>query len=441
VVLAALAGCSGNAIDVELRVPGGDHPLAGADEVNLALRDGSGALLAFSRTPATNGALSLPSVARGSGYTVEVDATFASDVIARGRSCAFDVGAGSPPPVGIWFSRIGRFATTSGPASARGGAVELAWGGGALVAGGSTDGGAVASTEVYDVATGRFGSGPALATPRAGARAVDLGDGIVLVIGGAAKGAPGLEALTASHSTAEPAGFAPDVVEHAAARTGDGSVVVAGGRVDCAVIGDAWIVSQGGATVEALPPLLEARAGAVLIAASSDLFARLFVVGGLGAGGAPVAAVEIYDPASASFIASGMSLVTPRAGHTVTRLPTGLLLVVGGVDAGGAPVAAAELLDPINGQSRAVANLRVPRSAHAATMLPSGRVLVTGGIGADGNAVADVEIFETGLGSEGDFVPTAPLATPRAGHDLVPLCDGTWLVAGGGSGAEIYNPL
>lgn len=437
-----LGGCGNAAIEVQLRVPGGDHPLAGADHVAVTLRDGAGAALAFARSGASAAALTVPPVAAGDGYTVEVDATFGGDVIARGRSCAFDVSASKPPAVPVWFSRVGRFALTSAPAVARGQAAAFAWGDGAIVVGGASGGSALASTELYDVPSGTFGAGPLLATPRAGARAVLLADGTALLIGGAAKGAPALEALSAAHSTPEPAGLSPELVEHAAALASDGSVVVAGGRVGGgAALPDAWSITDGGASVEALPPMAHARAGATLTPASADAFAPLFAVGGLDDKGAPVAEVETFDPRAGVFADAGITLVTPRAGHTVTRLPTGLLLVVGGVDASGAPLASAEVIDPVNRVARAVASLRVARAHHVATMLPSGRVLVTGGLGADGAPLGDAEIFDPELGPEGDFVPTAPLDTPRADHALLPLCDGTWLVVGGGPGAEIYNPL
>jgi len=434
------AGCSNAAIDVQLRVPSGDHPLAGADHVSITLRDATGTTLAFSRASAGSGTLTLPGVGAGSGYTVEVDATFAGDVVARGRSCPFTVDASKPPAVPIWFSRIGRFATTAGPAIARADAAVFAWGTGALVTGGTSAGAVLASAELYDPVAGRFTDGMSLSTPRAGARAVTLGNGTVLVIGGAARGAPALEALSASHTTPEPAGLAPDLTGHAAALAGDGSVIVAGGLVDGNPTGDAWIITEAGASVEELPPLLHARARHTITAASADPFAPLYVVGGVDAAG-PVADIEVYDPQTRTFAAAGIKLATPRADHTVTRLPTGLLLVVGGVDAAGAPVAQAEVIDPIKRITRVIATLRTPRSRHAATLLPSGRLLVTGGLDAGGVPVTSAEIFDPALAAEGDFVPTAPLDSPRAGHAVVPLCDGTFLVVGGASGAEIYNPL
>ncbi|MGZ3439246.1 MAG: Kelch repeat-containing protein [Polyangia bacterium] len=434
------AGCSGGAIDVTLRVPGGDHPLAGADAVAVTLRDSAGLPLAFARSGASADSVRLPHVPGGTGYRVEVEATFGADVLARGRSCGFDVDAGKPPTVPIWFSRIGRFAGTAGPDVARIDGAAFAWSGGALVAGGSSAGTALATTESYDPAAAKFAAGPMLSTPRSGARAVDLGDGSVLLVGGAAKGTPAIEVLSASHSTPEPAGLAPDLIDHAAAAVGDGRVVVAGGRVGGMPTDGAWIITQAGAAVEPLPSLSHARARLTMTSAGDNLFALLFVIGGVDAAG-PVAEVETFDPATSSFAPAGVTLATPRSDHTVTRLPSGMLLVVGGTDAAGAPIATAEIIDPVARAARTVARLRTARSVHTATLLPSGRVLVTGGIDAGGATLSSAEIFDPALGAEGDFIPTASLDTPRAGHALVPLCDGTYLVVGGASGAEIYNPL
>ena len=440
-VLLFAAGCSSASIDVQLRVPSGDHPLVGAEAVAVTLRDSSAQPIAFSRGPASADAIELPHVAGGSGYTIEVDATFGADVLARGRSCSFVVDEAKPPTVPVWFSRVGRFAATAGPDIPRHDAAVFTWSDGALVAGGVSGGAAVDSTEAYDPLAGRFVAGPTLATPRAAARAVALGGGTVLIVGGAAKGAPAIEALTASHTTPEPAAFSPELVDEGVAATGGGAVIVAGGRVPGGAPTDsAWIITQAGASVEPLPAMLHARAQLTLTAASDDVFAPLYAIGGVDAAG-PVAEVEAFDPTAGAFVDTGIKLVTPRSQHTVTRLPSGLLLVVGGVDAAGAPIASAEIVDPVARSARAVATLRTARTAHAATLLPSGRVLVSGGADAGGTPLADAEIFDPALGAEGDFVPTAPLDTPRAGHALVPLCDGTFLVVGGASGAEIYNPL
>jgi hypothetical protein len=438
-IACAVAGCSSASIEVQLRVPSGDHPLAGADAVVATLRDGAGQPLAFARSSASADSILLPHVPSGAADTIEVEATFGGDVLARGRSCSFAVDAAKPPTVPVWFSRIGRFAATSGPDVARIDATIFAWGTGALVAGGASNGAPLASSEAYDPVAARFVPGPMLSTPRAGAQAVDLGDGVVLLVGGAASGAPAIETLSAARSTPEPAGVAPELVEHAIARSGAG-VVIAGGRVGGVPTDGAWLVTQAGASVEPLPPMAHARARLALAAASDDPFAPLFVIGGVDDVG-PVADVEAFDPASDSFFAPGIKLVVPRSRHTVTRLPSGLLLVVGGIDAAGAPIARAEIVDPSARTARVVASLRSARSEHAATLLPSGRILVTGGVDATGALLADAEIFDPALGVEGDFVPTTPLDSPRAGHAIVPVCDGTYVVVGGASGAEVYNPL
>ncbi|MDB4969058.1 MAG: Branched-chain amino acid transporter, amino acid-binding protein [Myxococcales bacterium] len=435
-----VAGCSSSSLDVQLRVPSGDHPLAGADAVAVGLRDAAGQLLAFTRGAPDSTTIQLARIPAGLRYTIEVAATLGGDVLARGRSCSFDVDAAKPPVVPVWFSRIGRFAPTAGPDVERADAAAFAWAGGVLLAGGTSGGAPLATTEYYDPVAAKFVPGMMLSTARAGARAVALGAGTVLLIGGASKGAPAVEALTATHSTPEPAGLAPDVVEHAAAATGNGSVVVVGGRIAGTPTDGAWIITQAGASVEALPAMAHARALATLTSSSDDLFAPLFVVGGVDAVG-PVADVEAFDPASQTFFLSGIKLTTPRSGHTVTRLTSGLFLVVGGVGATGEPIAEAEILDPIGRVARPLARLRVARSQHTATILPTGRVLISGGVDGAGTPVADAELFDPALGAEGDFVPTSPLDSARAGHAVAPLCDGTDLVVGGASGAEIYNPL
>lgn len=438
--VAWVGACSGGRVEVQLRVPAGDHPLVGADRVALSVRDGGGALLAFATSGAGASELRLPPVPAGSGYTVEVEARVGADVLARGRSCRFDVNAAAPPRVPVWFSRVGRFAPTASPHVARDGAVAVGWAGGALVAGGNGTGAPLASSESYDATTAAFRDGPMLSTGRAGAQAVDLGDGTVLIIGGAVSGAPALEALAPTHTTPEPAGLSPDLVGHAAARLGDGRVIIAGGLVAGAPTATAWLATDGGATVEAAPALGQARARLTLTATSDDRFAPLYVVGGVGAAG-PVAELELFDPVASAFSDTGLRLATPRADHSTTRLPSGLLLVVGGVDASGAPLASAELIDPAAHTVRAAGRLRTARAHHAATLLPTGRLLISGGVDASGAPMGDAEIFDPSLGADGDFVPTASLAAPRAGHTLVPLCDGTLVVVGGGAGAEIYNPL
>jgi hypothetical protein len=439
-----VAGCSNGArVELVLHVPAGDSPLRSADAVALTVLDSGGNTVAFSRGPASAASLSAGPLPAGSGFVAELTASFGSDVVARGRSCAFTVGA-TAPRVPMWFSRVGHFASTGSPRVARPGALALPWSGGALWAGGAGPAGsdgALATTEVYDPATAQFGDGPALATGRADAMGALLADGGALIAGGAAAGVAGLEALREAHSTPEPSPFSPTLTGGAMVLLGDGSVLLAGGRLPgAAPLATAWRISNGGASVDPLPAMASPRVGLTLTRLGSDRSAAVLIAGGEGGSG-PLATLELFDPFFGGFSTLPMALVTARSGASATLLPSGVVLVIGGIDAAGGPLASAEIIDVTGRGVRAAGALGSARTRHSATLLPSGRVLVAGGIDATGNPTASAEIFDPALGDEGGFVPTAPLATPRADHTLVPLCDGTFLVVGGAASAEIYNPL
>ena len=159
-------------------------------------------------------------------------------------------------------------------------------GGRVLVAGG-TDGNGItlcgcslATTEIYDPATGAFGPGPDLAAPRKHHAAAALPDGRALVAGGL-----GLGTATATTEIYDPAtgafGPGPDLAasrkHHAAAALPDGRVLVAGGL-------------------------------------------------GLGI---TLATTEIYDPATGAF-GPGLDLAVPRSDAAAAALPDGRVLVAGG---------------------------------------------------------------------------------------------------------------
>ena len=84
--------------------------------------------------------------------------------------------------------------------------------------------------------------------------------------------------------------------------------------------------------------------------------------------------VAAFNPAGGTWTVTG-SLNTPRAGHTATLLPNGVVLAAGG----GATLASAELYDPAGGSWAATGSLNTPRSDHTATLLPNDMVLVAGG--------------------------------------------------------------
>jgi hypothetical protein len=267
-----------------------------------------------------------------------------------------------------------------------------------------------------------------------------LGDGSPLVIGGAG-GFPAVESLSDGKWIAVPTLVPPGLVESAAAALGDGSVLVCGGRVGAGDPMDGgWLIGSAAGGLGPASPLVTARARHTLTLSGGDRTAALFIIGGVDAAG-PVADVEIYDPVTSSFAPYDVRLSVPRSDHSATRLQSGRILVAGGLDENGRATASAEVLDPVARRFLSAAPLTVARSGHSATLLPSGRVLIAGGLDDSGMPTASVEIFDPQLGESGGFVAAPPLSAPRAGHSVVPLCDGTMLVAGGGGGAERYVPV
>ncbi len=166
---------------------------------------------------------------------------------------------------------------------------------------------------------------------------------------------------------------------------------------------------------------------------------KVLVVGGFGA----LASAELYNPASGTWSTTG-SLATPRYGHTATLLPNGKVLVTSGFtgtnfDA----VASAELYDPASGIWSATGSLGTARAFATATLLPNGRVLVAGGNTTAGNSLSEAELYDQ---ASGNWTVTGSLNAARANHTATLLPNGKVLVAGGEDAfqdpdnLELYDP-
>jgi hypothetical protein len=206
-------------------------------------------------------------------------------------------------------------------------------GGRVLIAGGATASycGAecyLASAELYDPSTNSFVPTGSMSVPRAGATALLLPNGNVLVVGG--NEMSGLH----SHATAE--------LYHP--QTGVFSPV---GELP---------------TSDAAPQLVLLKTGQVLVIGRSGC--------------------EIYDPSASRFVLTG-GMIAARAKFGAALLSNGKVLVAGGQVGGayGDRVASTEIYDPASGTFATGPNLNYKRFKLAKTvlLLRDGRILVGGG--------------------------------------------------------------
>jgi hypothetical protein len=97
---------------------------------------------------------------------------------------------------------------------------------------------------------------------------------------------------------------------------------------------------------------------------------------------------ELYHPGTGTWTNTG-GLAVARDSFTATLLGNGQVLAVGGRDligAFGASIATVELYDPASQTWLATGDLRFSRAAHTAILLPDGNVIIAGGWYSDGTS-------------------------------------------------------
>jgi hypothetical protein len=167
---------------------------------------------------------------------------------------------------------------------------------------------------------------------------------------------------------------------------------------------------------------------------------KVLITGGQPSSGPPTSAVgtgaELYDPATATFTATGSMSVARFTGHTATLLRNGKVLVCGGRDVTSSDERAdAEIYDPVTGRFTSTGSMGTRRVDHVAVLLGNGKVLIAGGFN---NAGLSAELFDPATGT---FTPTASMAHYRyGGASGVLLGDGRALVFGYDVVGELYDP-
>jgi len=163
---------------------------------------------------------------------------------------------------------------------------------------------------------------------------------------------------------------------------------------------------------------------------------KVLIAGGWGRDLAPIATMELFDPATGMFSAAG-TMSPARVYHSATLLANGTVLIVAGQVYGGSSgsttcTSMVQIYNPDSGTFASVPSLARYQCEHVATSLSDGRVLIVGSY-ADG----EMEVFSP---ATSQFTKTGSMVTPRiAGHTATTLNDGRVLVVGGVSVSAVYT--
>jgi hypothetical protein len=264
-----------------------------------------------------------------------------------------------------------------------------------LISGGEgKDSCALASTELYDLATNSFTRGPSMRAARVRHTATVLTNGPrageVLIVGGWGPRCNGRVAL-ASTELYDPAtrSFTLGPNLHAGRQDHTATPIVSG-------------PNKG----------------------------KILIVGGMDSNFHAMASTELYNPFS-NQMETGPSMKLPRAGHTATVIPagsnSGAILIAGGNDGRTGQLATTELFDPVTARLLPGPTMKTPREEHTATVIESGpdmgEILIAGGTN-DGLELASTELYDP---QRNAFASGPDMNYPRYGH--------TATAVGGGSNA------
>lgn len=259
---------------------------------------------------------------------------------------------------------------------------------------------------------------------------------LLLVIGMSSLFLSASSAIVPSGTWAPTGDLAKTRAGAAAVLLSDGVVMIAGGSGPEGRTATVERYNLAGGTFIATASMRTARANHTATVLDDG---RVLVIGGFDADGAAINSAEIYDPATNTWAPAG-TLLHARAGHTATLLPDGRVLAAGGENGDGA-LATIEVYSPVFEEFVLVASpMTSPRMRHAAA-IAGDKVLIAGGW--DGEAaLASVDVYDPAT----DSLAAGPaMLVARAEHSATPLLSGDVLMAGGMNtegelrGAEVFR--
>jgi len=284
---------------------------------------------------------------------------------------------------------------------------------------------------------GTFTATGNLATPRAQHSATLLTSGKVLVAGGQTSASGFVP--TASMETYDPAAgaFAPAAAmgtpryAHTATLLRDGKVLLAGGMGGSA-LASAERYDPASNTVSPTGPMTTPRSNhtATLLTVGPDA-GKVLIIGGMDTASAPLASMEVFDPAAGTFAPSPAALAGGRTRHTATVLEDGRVVI-----AGGKATSEVEVYDPATRTVAVAGSMLQARSAHTATLLPGSRLLFAGGLA--GGALAGNEVCDLSKATP-TFTAVQAMGVPRRDHNAILLPNGAVLITGGTTADAGFN--
>jgi N-acetylneuraminic acid mutarotase len=310
-----------------------------------------------------------------------------------------------------------------------------------LVAGGTGDANLpLATSELYNSASGNWSSTGALNTARVSARAVLLSNGTVLVMGGCIA-SDCLGSTTKSAEIYNPStgnwmvtgAMKTARAEFVAVLLANGKVLVAGGCTSYDVTGCLAVTTAAelyNPTTGAWSSTGTLRAARMAMTGTILTTGKALIAGGQTAASDALGSSELYNEATGTFSLTG-KLITPRSGHTATLLTNGLVLMAGGENVNGISTSKAELYDPTKGSYTATGNMPSNRQEHAAVLLSNGSVMVVGGNNVTSTTTTPLASCATYSPASGTWTAASAMKNARADHTATLLHNGHVLAAGG----------